>query len=144
MSLVELVDAARALASALRERKTRTRDERAALADRTTALLNALAYRIEPKPYMPHEPEFYIEKGSADIAAQFATWNDSEVERAVCAVRSRTLDRCAELVLGRNARNWIDPGEGRLDDRPCYKALASDEGLAECLREIEGMAAPRE
>jgi hypothetical protein len=54
----------------------------------------------------------------------------------VCAVRQQTLHRCADLVFGSDARCWIDPGEGALDDRPCYKALDSDEGLAECLRDL--------
>jgi hypothetical protein len=139
-SLTELADAARALIAELREQKTRTRDDRAALVDRTVALLVVLVDGIEPKPCVPHNPEYYLGKGRADIAAQFIAWNASEVERAVRAVRNRTLHRCADLVLGGEAWRWIDPRVGALDERPCYKALNSDDGLAACLRELEAMA----
>lgn len=56
------------------------------------------------------------------MAAQYIKWHKDEMERAQHAVRYRTLERMANLVIGENAGNWIHPRKGALDDRPLYKA----------------------
>jgi hypothetical protein len=140
MSLTELADASRGLVITLQERKQRTSQERADLVFRAIKLLAVVAERLEPKPYTPHYPECYIEKGRADIAALYIAWHEGEMERAQRAVRYRTLSRMANLVIGADAGRWIHPQTGAFDDRPLYKATASDEGLFECLRKLEALA----
>jgi hypothetical protein len=74
------------------------------------------------------------------MAAQYINWHKVEMDRAQSAVRYRTLERMANLVVGSDAQRWIHPHTGALDDRPLYKASASEEGLFECLRELESLA----
>lgn len=140
MSLTELADAIRSLKRTLQEPKSRTREERAELANQTIKLLAVVADRLEPKPFVPHCPEYYPAKGRSDMAQQYIAWHRVEMERAQRAVRYRTLSRMANLVLGTKADPWIYPPVGALDARPLYKGSASDEGLFECLQQLEVIA----
>lgn len=54
MGLTELADASGRLIQTLEERRHRTPDERTELVRQTIQVLAVVAYRLEPKLYMPH------------------------------------------------------------------------------------------
>jgi hypothetical protein len=101
LTIAELAAAAYALAAEIREAKSRTPDERAALARKCVMLLIGMARTIEPSPYVPHKPENHLRPD--DMVRAFAAWSKHQCD----AARHHTMRRAAEFAFGKRAKEYF-------------------------------------
>src|SRR5690349_19683823 len=107
-TLDTLRDACARCARAIEDRHPRTPAERQALADDVRFLLIAAAHRFTTGRYTPANPEDALEKSNlANFTEQFLAWHRREANRLQREQRSLTLQRAADYVLGKRARDWL-------------------------------------
>jgi hypothetical protein len=137
-TLGQLARACTKLAGELEVRRPRSPSERASLAAEARYLLIVLGNMIDPKEAAQGEPEHALRMGEGRALAEtFMAWQMKRLAEETHMLRRATLTRAATLVLGVEAWRWLNPDSGMLGSRPCYRGVASDEGLRMCLEELE-------
>ena len=68
-------------------------------------------------------------------------WYRVQVEREISAVRSYTLWRASNCVLGRGASSWLDPHDVLWRERRSYIGTLDDEKLLAVLSELDAVRA---
>ena len=93
------------LANELRRKGVkRTPEQRLEIALNVAAILIRVAERITGSPYDGSwTPEKSCVRGGGDVSKSFLEW----LEREAKSARYRTLDRAAELVLGKDSQDWM-------------------------------------
>ena len=113
----------------------RTREEREQLTVDVGSLLVKVAESITGTRHDGRSPEWRC-RGDGKVTEWFMKWNSDGMQ----AQRHVTLQRAADFVLGKDARNWLDevmtlPSAKFL---PRYwDAQLSDENLEKYLRELD-------
>lgn len=133
LTIAELAVAAYALAAEIREAKSRTPDERAALARKCVMLLIGMARTIEPSPYVPHKPENHLRPD--DMVRVFAAWSKLQCD----ATRHHTMRRAAEFAFGKRAKEYFR-ARPQWDLRAGIAVnllVGSDEALLNTLQDID-------
>jgi hypothetical protein len=120
------------------------RGQRSELAESVRYLLIAIAARISTGNTIPGSPEQKLQGAAApDLVEAFSCWHEERREGVLRGLRMETLQRAADLALRREAARWIDPLTGALPTRPCYRGVANDAGMRECLVELAALRADR-
>lgn len=144
-SLDALSTACNRLARELGDARQRSPDERRELAADVRHLLLAIALHFQVGDSIPGSPENKMRYGAQpNIVDVFGAWYRGQVETARHQARKEALLRAAHLVLDRAANRYLHPVLGviRLGD-PISVGTRSDEGLMQCLGELEEMRAGR-
>jgi hypothetical protein len=116
------------------------RERRSELSEGVRYLLIAIAARISTGNTVPGSPEQKLHGAAApDLVDAFSCWYEDRREGVLRGLRMETLQRAADLALRREAARWIDPLEGALPTRPCYRGVADDAGMHACLSELAAM-----
>lgn len=103
-------------------------------------LLLACGFKFDTGDTVPGNPEQALRGDDRGRLSEiFGSWHADQLRTAERERRKLTLQRAAEYVLGDRAFLWLDPGRGPFDDRPTYRGLGSEEGLAKCLAELEAI-----
>jgi hypothetical protein len=113
----------------------RTREEREALTVDVGSLLVRVAEAITGTRQDGRGPEWRC-RGDSKVTECFMKWNSDGLQ----AQRHVTLQRAADFVLGKDAKNWLDVvitlPDGKFLPR-YWHAQLSDENLEKYLRELD-------
>jgi len=135
----ELCQAISEAARALEERRFRSPAEKEAFAARTRHLLLACGMRfMSAGASIPGSPEMPLDRDPrALVSESFFPWYRQQLEGEVRAVRRYTLWRAANLVLGRDAYQFLDTPTMLWSERPGYVGTCDDDKLLAVLRELD-------
>lgn len=136
-TLAELRTACTDAVRAIENRERRTPAERQAFAADLRFLLLAIALRLHTGPYSPGEPENTLNGDERhDFVEVFEAWHRVQLTQAERACRTVTLQRAADYMLGRRARDWLHPSGGWKNGDRGVLGILSDEALHGYLTEL--------
>jgi hypothetical protein len=115
-----------------------TRAEKEAFAERLRHLLLACGMRfMDANAEIPGNPEVRLHVPGASVADCFIHWYRLQVQRDISAVRSYTLWRAADYVLGKKAYHWLDTPGLLWSKRRSYIGTLDDDNLLIVLQQLD-------